>query len=305
MNFEVVILGNSSATPTAFRNNSAQLVRLGQTDLLIDCGEATQHQFIKYHLSMHKVDIVLISHLHPDHFTGLIGMICTLNLQGRDSELEIFGPRGIKEILEVQLKHAGAQLNYDLQIHEFDPSFEGLLKENTLLEINAFPLQHRISCHGFLIREKEHDRKIIKEKVKNVNWPHDAYLALKDGKEYELESGEILKPGDFTEPPPPPRSYAYLTDTRPQFQYVNKLKPVSLLYHESTFLETEHDKARRTFHSTAKEAAEFAKEVGADALILGHYSARYGDISAFETEAKEIFRSSHAADEGETFSIPK
>lgn len=303
MPFELQILGSNSATPVYNRHQSAQLLNIDQHFFLIDCGESTQHQLIKYKIKFNKINHIFISHLHGDHYLGLVGLISTMHLHGRKKELYIFGPPGLDEIITIQLKHSETFLTYKIIFKELDTESINTILETDFITVETIPLSHRIRCCGFLFREKPKRRRINKETI-----PPEVTLqniiALKNGNDLLDNKGNIIfKNEAVTLQPKKSHSYAYCSDTLFLESNVPQLKDIDLLYHESTFLNEMKDRAKETHHTTALEAAQMALLVNAKTLILGHFSSRYKDLTPLLEEAKKIFKNSYLGIEGEIFSI--
>lgn len=279
--FELVVLGTSSATPTKERNPSSQYIRLDKHFFLIDCGEGTQHQLNHYQLKLLKIKYVFISHLHGDHYFGLPGLVTSMGLFQRTEPLTIIGPPALKSILEPILKEGNAHLNFEIRYIDTNPDDAEVVFEHDDFRIETVPLQHRIPCTGFIIREKGPIRKIDVEACKEYGVPISFYERLKMGENYnEIENNKL------TFPAAPLRSYAYMSDTIYDSGIVKYIKDVDLLYHESTFLHDRLERAVQTFHSTAKQAGMIAKQANAKKLMLGHYSARYRELDELLSEAQ-------------------
>jgi ribonuclease Z len=300
---EFRILGTGSATPQLQRSPSAFVVTIDNFLILIDCGEGTQFRLLQYKIKISRLRYILISHLHGDHYFGLIGLLSSLNLQRRTEQLDIFGPQGLDEIIYLQLKYSGTILNFKLEFHITNPSdFEEIL-DNDCLKINTFPLKHRIDCTGFLITKKSSKRKIIAEKLPD-NFPVTFFKMLKDGKDiYDQFSGKTYKNQDYTLEGNHEKRLAYCSDTIFDESIAENIKNVDLIYHESTFLEEQAERAKFTFHSTAMQAATIAKISNSKRLVIGHFSSRYKSSEQFLVEAKSIFEDSFLAQEGESFII--
>lgn len=303
MSFQIKILGSNSATPAHNRNQTAQLLVAENEYYLIDCGEGTQMQLIRYRLRFHKISCIFISHLHGDHYLGLMGLLLTMHLQGREQELQIFGPAGLDEIITLQLKHSGTVLNYKLHFTAVEPQAPGLIFESKLLKVHSVPMAHRIACTGFVFREKSKTRRFNKVKLAE-GMTGEEITQLKEGKDVYTPEGELkYRSLDFTLPPKRSRSYAYCSDTRYEPSIVPLIRNVDALYHESTFTSDSEERAAQTYHSTARQAALIAREANANMLILGHYSVRYKDLTPLLIEAKEVFFNTKLAVEGETIDI--
>lgn len=302
--FEVTILGNTSSIPAHGRNHTAQVVRFGQESILLDCGEATQIQMRRYKIKPSKISAIFISHLHGDHYLGLIGVLSSYHLAKRNDPLKIFGPKGLDEILTTHFRWSNTRLSFPLEFIQTQTERLELLLDHPRFSVHSFPLIHRIPTTGFLIREKEGPRSLIKEKLKEHPLSIEAIQEIRSGRDYADRQGKVFKVEDFAYPVPKLRSYAFCSDTRfhPEVSfYVNR---VDLLYHESTFMETDAQKAEETFHSTAKQAAEIARISGVKTLLLGHFSSRYLDLAEMLAEAKTVFPDSVLSEEGKTYRIP-
>jgi ribonuclease Z len=298
LSFWLKILGSNAAAPAHSRNQTSQILKVNNQFFLIDCGEGTQHQLKKYGIKLGKIDHIFISHLHGDHFYGLIGLISTLHLYGRKNSLFIYGPPGLGEIITIQLKHSNTTLTYDIVLREWKPETSELIFESKTIEVTTFPMDHRISCSGFLFKEKPLPRRINKGLLPKEILPSQIGL-LKSGKNVENEAGEmIFDHKEFTIDPRPSVSYAYCSDTRFTDEILPFVKGVSLIYHEATFMDDMEDRAALTFHSTARQAATIAKRAGVEKLIIGHFSTRYKNLKPLLVEAKEVFENSYLGIEG-------
>ena len=303
MGFELKILGANSAKPAYNRNQTSQLLTVQNELFLIDCGEGTQLQLSHYKIKVSRIKHIFISHLHGDHFFGLIGLISTMHLQRRATPLNLYGPPGLAEIITMQLKVSGTVLSYPLHFNEINPEKSCRVFENDKITIQTIPLIHRIPCVGFLFREKIKPRRIIKEKIQKEFSLVDM-VSLKNGEDIMDENGSVIyKNTDYTLPPKKSRSYAYCSDTRYHEGIISHIKGVDLLYHEATFLSDREQRAEETFHATARQAALIAKKAEVGQLLIGHYSSRYRDITPFEAEAKQVFDNTILAIEGETIYI--
>jgi len=299
--FGVTILGNNSALPAYDRHPTAQVITLHDQLFLIDCGEGTQMQMAKYKIRRSKINHIFISHLHGDHYFGLIGLITSMGLLGRESDLHLYAPPQLKEILDLQFKAADTKLPFSLHFHPLDQ--EGLLIDGKRFTIECFSTQHRIVCWGFIIREKKHLRKINREKVIEYNIPAAYYSHLKNGDDYITKEGTIIKNEWVTFPNTSPRSYAFGADTLYDEMLAEKVKEVSMLYHETTYLKDMNDRADARFHSTTEQAAQIAIKANVKKLLIGHFSSKYESIDDFLTETKAVFENSDSAIEGVTYRI--
>lgn len=301
--FELLILGSSSASPTSERNPSAQLFNIAERYFLIDCGESTQIQLRKNKAKLQAIDHIFISHLHGDHFFGLPGLLSSMHLLGRKNKINIYAPEKLKSILNLIFEASDTYLNFEILWHFTNDDTLNLLFEDEKVLVYSFPLKHRIFCTGFLFKEKQLPRNIDKYKLDKYNISIAEINKLKNGHDVVNEKGEIIKNHLVTLNPLPPRSYAYCSDTIYTESIINYIKNVNLLYHESTFLEDKQERAKKTFHSTAKNAAQIAKLANVGKLLLGHFSARYGNLNLFIEEANSIFNNCELATEGKVFSL--
>ena len=301
MAFSVKILGSSSASPAHGRHHSAQFVSVGKHNFLVDCGESTQNQLKKYKCKYSNIQHIFISHLHGDHFFGLIGLISSMHLHGRTASLTVHGPQGLDEIISIQLKHSKCMLGFKLLYIQTNPTEKELLFENKEVEIYSFPLDHRVSCTGFLFQEKEKPYNLNKAKL-----DEDISLLdiadLKKGLDLFDSEGKIrYKNEELTLGQKKAHSYAYCSDTAFNTRLFDYILGVELLYHESTFTKEASERAKDTGHSTSQQAAEMANLVNAETLILGHFSNRYKDLTIFLEESQGIFPEVHLALEGRSF----
>lgn len=304
MSLKLTILGCHSATPRTNAYPTSQYLEINNRFFLIDCGEGTQTQLRKNKIKFSKIKHIFISHLHGDHFYGLIGLISTFRLLNRQTELHIFAPRGAKEIIDLQFKYAKSWASFPLHFHELISKKSELIFEDDKVEVHTIPLKHRIYTNGFLFKEKPKERKLnINAIGKYKEIEICDYQNLKNGKNFILNNGEIIDNKKLTLDPPSPITYAFCSDTVYTKEFVPLIKNVDLLYHESTFLEDKADLAKTTKHSTALQAAKVAQLANVKKLILGHYSSRYKDIESFLTEAKIAFDSIELSESGKVFRI--
>ncbi len=299
--FGVTILGNNSAVPAYDRHPTAQVVTLNDQLFLIDCGEGTQMQISRYRIRRSKIHHIFISHLHGDHYFGLIGLITSMGLLGREQELHIYGPPELEGIIQLQLKVADTRLPFPLHFHPLTE--EGLLTESPRFSVECFSTKHRIPCWGFVIREKRKPRKIDKEKLLRYEIPAAYYEQLKSGADYETKDGNIIPNEAVTIPNKAPRSYGFCADTKYDEGIIEKVKGVSVLYHETTYLKDLTERAENRFHSTTVQAAMIAQKAGVEKLLIGHFSSKYETLDAFRTEAREVFENTELAIEGVTYKI--
>lgn len=298
---QLTILGCHSATPRANAHPTSQVLDINGELMLIDCGEGTQVRLRKYKVKFSRISHIFISHLHGDHYFGLIGLLSTFSLLSRTAELHIYAPQGLEEIIKLQLKLSHAFTSYPLTFHQLDSSKPELILDNDKLTVETIPLKHRVYTNGFLFKAKPGDRKLLIDKVQNLDIDKVYYKSIVKGKDVMTKSGQLIKNEELTEDPKPAPSYAFCSDTVFKPDIVSQIKGVTLLYHESTFLEDQEHLCDKTKHSTAKQAGIIAQKAGAQKLILGHFSARYKNLSLFEEEAKVVFDNAENAETGKIF----
>jgi ribonuclease Z len=303
MKFEVTILGSSSATPIFNRNPTSQALNVNDRLYLIDCGEGTQQQMLRFDIKASRIDHIFISHLHGDHYLGLVGLLSSLHLNGRIKPLRIYCPEQLKEIVDLQLKYSETTLQYPLEYIFTNTERAEVVLENQDITVETIPLNHRISCTGFLFKEKKRLRKLIKEKIEGLEIPIAYYSALKKGADYIMPNGEVLKNDTLTIDSSDPKAYAYCSDTLYDERYFKQIGDVTLLYHEATFLNNMLDRAIETHHTTALQAANVAVITHAKKLLIGHFSARYKTLTELLDEARSVFPEKDLAIEGRTFII--
>jgi len=299
--FGVTILGNNSAIPAYDRHPTAQVVTLNEQLFLIDCGEGTQMQIARYRVRRSKINHILISHLHGDHYFGLIGLLTSMALLGREQELHLHAPARLLDIIALQLEVAVTTLPYPLSFHPL--ADEGVIADTPKFQIECFHTQHRIPCWGFIIREKRKLRRINKETIAQYEIPSSFFERLKDGEDYETNDGTVIKNEWITIPNKPARSYAYCADTKFDERLCEKTKGVTVLYHETTYLRDLKERADARFHSTTEQAATIALKAGVQRLLIGHFSSKYDNLDAFLQEAQEVFKNTDLAIEGVTYKI--
>ncbi len=300
---KITILGCYSATPRTITNPTSQVVELSNQMFLVDCGEGTQVQIRRKKIKFSRIQRVFISHLHGDHFFGLIGLISTFSLLNRQDELHIYGPKGIKDVILLQIKLSQSYTSYPLYFHELESTESELIFENEKVEVYTIPLKHRVYTNGYLFKEKNKKRKLNIAAVEEYGIDIAYYQKIKNGGDIILENGEVISNEKLTLPSDEPQSYAFCSDTQYLESIVPIIKNVDVLYHESTFLEQDQSKTVHTMHSTAKEAATIALKANAKHLILGHYSTRYKDLQPFKDEAETIFPSVFLAEDGKEFNF--
>lgn len=302
MRFEINILGSGSALPLVNRNSPSQYIIVQERHLLFDCGEGTQLQLRKAKFKFQKIDHIFISHLHGDHFLGLTGLLSTFNLLGRKKSIFIYGPEELHHLLNLTFKSSQSKLRYQMHFYATNAEKAEKIFEDNVLQVRSFPLDHKIHCTGFIISEKLKTRSLNPEAIKKYQIPIEYFKQLKNGEDYTVNN-KTIKNTELTHDPPKVRAYAYCSDTKYYESVIEEIKGVDILYHEATFLEDNKDRAIKTHHSTALDAAKIAKLCNAKKLLLGHYSARYKNIKDFEIEAKSVFKNVVAVSDGDTFEI--
>lgn len=299
--FAVTILGNNSAIPAFGRNPTAQFLQTQEHCFLIDCGEGTQLQLSKYKIKHSKITHIFISHLHGDHYFGLIGLLTTMSLLGRTQALDLYGNALLKEIIQIQLKAGDVSLTFPLHFHAIEK--EGLIAQTNKIKIHAFKVQHSVDCWGFLFKESKNPRKVIPERAIAYEIPAAFYENLQKGEDYKTKKGTIIPNDAVTAPATPAKSYAYCADTKFDTRLLEIIKGVDLLYHETTYLKDMEEKAAARFHSTSVQAATLAKLANVKKLMIGHFSSKYEHIDLFVTEAQEVFTNTIPAIEGSCYKI--
>ncbi|WP_207420889.1 ribonuclease Z [Desertivirga brevis] len=303
MRFDVTILGSSSATPIFNRYPSAQLLNINERYFLIDCGEGTQLQLLRNGIKAQRIEHIFISHLHGDHYLGLVGLLSSMHLNGRKKPLFIYAPAELKEILEVQFKYSQTDIRYPIEYYFTNSEVPEKIFENQDVVVETIILEHRIPCTGFKFTQKKRLRKLLKEKVEALDLPLPAIHLLKRGMDFTDMDGKVYRSEDFTTDPDEPRAYAYCSDTICNWKYLDSIQGVDTLYHESTFMHDMIERAQETFHTTALQAAEIAVKANAKQLLLGHFSARYRELEPLLLEAQTVFPNSKLAIEGTVFQL--
>lgn len=296
--FELTILGTSSATPTSKRFPTAQVLNVSERLFLIDCGEGAQIQLRRYHVKFQRINTIFISHLHGDHYLGLMGLISSMHLLGRQKALKIFHPKGLREIIDLQLELTASVLNYKIEWTELNTTVPAMIYEDSQVTVETIILHHRIPCCGFLFREKEKPLSLIKDKLQHYEIPIAMYHQIKRGENITLSDGRKIRNEELTREREKPRSYAFCSDTRYNEGVAVAVKDVDLLYHEATFLHELLDRAEKTAHSTALEAGKIAAMAGVGRLLIGHYSVRYNDLDPLLEEARTQFPETYLSEEG-------
>ncbi len=301
--FTLTILGSSSATPTSNRNPTAQLLSHGEKLFLIDCGEGTQVALRRMHIHFQRIRHIFISHLHGDHFYGLIGLISSMHLLGRTKPLHIYGPPVLKQILDLQLEASLTTLIYPLEFHPTQADGPEVLFEDDHITVSSFPMLHRIPTTGFLFREKPYERRLRKDMLNELNIPVHLIPLLRRGDDYTAPDGTVYPNESITIESPSPKSYAFCSDTAYFEDIIPVVKGSTLLYHETTFMNDRIANATDKFHSTTGQAATIARKAGVKRLLIGHYSARYDDLQSLLDEARAVFPLTELAEDGSVFEI--
>jgi len=303
VSFTVTILGSSSALPTLNRFPTSQVISLNEKLYLIDCGEGTQIQLRKFGIKAGKINHIFISHLHGDHIFGLPGLISTMALGGKKGELHLYSHSGLKSMMDPLLSFMNDIDNFKVVYHPLNFRSRAVIYEDSKLVIESFPLKHRIPCCGFLFREKERELHLRSDQLEYLKIPIRDRVPIKCGADYQRPDGVIIPNQELTFPPDPVRSYAFCTDTVPRKQIIPIIYQVDLLYHEATFCDDLRDLALKTYHTTAKQAAEIAYTAEVKKLIIGHFSSRYKHERILVDEARSVFPNTFAANDGARFEL--
>jgi ribonuclease Z len=297
----VTILGNNSAVPAFDRHPTSQVVTLDGNNYLVDCGEGTQIQMINYKIRRNKISHIFISHLHGDHYFGLVGLINSFNLLNHQQELHVFGPSQLKEIIELQLKVADTQMCYPLHIHSITEA--ATLLDNEKLSVKCFRTNHRIECYGFVFNQKKQPRKLDPVKAQAYEIPSSFYGRLKNGEDYTRKDGSVILNELVTEEAIPGKTYAFCADTKYDESIIPHIQGADMIYHETTYLDNLRERAESRFHSTTKQAALIAQKAGVKKLLIGHFSSKYATLEEFEQEAREVFPATELALEGVAYKV--
>ncbi|SNT11604.1 RNAse Z [Ekhidna lutea] len=304
MSLELLILGSNSAAFAHRRHHTAQLFKLQDQQFLIDCGEGTQLLMKRNKVKLSRIDHIFISHLHGDHYFGLIGLLSTMHLFGRKKELILIGPPGLKEIIQLQLRHSETALNFPIDFTEFKPGETSIVLDHPKYNVTALPMDHRVPCSGYLFKEKPKKRRINRKMLPEVKLSNLDIVRLKDGEDILNEDGSVKYENKLlTMDPNPSFSYAFFSDTKLRPELQKMIEGVDMLYHEATFANDMKDRAEQTYHTTAEQAAQYAKEANVGKLILGHFSARYKELDPIINEAKAVFPNTELAIEGTKFVV--
>lgn len=297
----VKILGNNSALPAFDRHPTSQIVTYNnEENIVIDCGEGTFFQIDKYHVNWNKIKVILISHMHGDHFLGLPGLLNSMGLLGRTKDLYLFGPPELKSVLDLHLNVTKRQLPYHVFFYSL-PEKSSFIYEDAHFSIRSFPTEHGIPCHGFVISTINKERTLLKEKAEALGIPQQFYSELKKGKDYVDDKGQTIAHQLVTETPKEIHKYAFCADTRYVETFLPEIQGVDLLYHETTYLDAMREKAYERFHSTTVQAATIAKKAKVKHLLIGHFSSRYRELTPFVEEARTVFSNTDLAEEGMNF----
>jgi len=301
--FSLTILGSSSALPTTTRFPTSQVVNLNEKLFLIDCGEGTQIQLRKFGIKTGKINHIFISHLHGDHIFGLPGLISTMALGGKKGELHIYSHSELKIMMDQLMKFMNDFDDFKVVYHPLSFRGRAVIYEDSKMEVESFPLKHRIPCCGFIFREKQHELHLRGDKINYLNIPIKERVAIKNGADFHTPEGKIIPNNELTFPPDPPRSYAFCTDTVCLKQIIPIIENVDLLYHEATFADNLSDLALKTYHTTSTQAAQLALEAKVKKLIIGHFSSRYKRVKTLVDEARVVFPNTFPANDGNRFEI--
>jgi ribonuclease Z len=302
MSLKLTIIGSGSAVPTIGRGVTSQYLNFNERRFLIDCGEGTQLQLRKYKVKFQRLQAIFISHLHGDHYLGLVGLLSSMSLLGRTKKLSIYGPSELEELLRFQFKVAAIHFNFELEFIHLEKDVDAIVFEDKIISVRAFPVKHRIACWGFRFDEKKKEKNVNPSKIEEHSLNLEEILAVKRGQDV-VRGVSYLRNEELTLADAKLVSYAFSSDTTYFSKMAEYVSGVDLLYHEATFLEKHADRARATKHSTALQAAQVAKDGGVGKLILGHFSARYKDGQEIEDEAKTVFMNTQAVNDGDEFNL--
>ncbi len=301
--FKIHILGCGSALPTLKHNASSQLIEMRGKCFMVDCGEGAQMQFRRSHIHFSKLNAIFISHMHGDHCFGLMGLLSTLGMLGRTSKLRIYAPKEYAILFRQQVEFFMQTMEYEMEMIPVDTEKQQIIYEDHSLTVETVPLQHRVPCCGFIFREKPTLPHIRRDMIDYYGIPVSQINNIKNGADWANEDGDIIPNARLVQPADSPRSYAYCSDTRFVPGLKEKVKGVTVLYHESTYTSDQEDRAKIYYHSTARQAATIAAGAGVGTLLLGHYSARYNDEQVLLEEAKAVFDHSILSQEGMVFDV--
>lgn len=303
MRFDVTILGSSSATPIYNRNPTSQALNINERIYLIDCGEGTQQQMLRFDVKPGKIDHIFISHLHGDHYLGLIGLLSSMHLNGRKKPMYLFGPPDLLKIINVHFEYSWTALNYEIKFYPTQTNHSELIYENQDITVETIILNHRIPCTGFVFKQKRPLLKLNADQLEHYEVGRNQFFKLKQGEDFIAADGEIIPNAVLTIKPEDPKSYAYCSDTLVEDSYLPQIQNVDLLYHEATFMHDLLSRAQETHHTTALQAGEIAVKAGVKKLLIGHFSARYKTLDGLLEEARSAFKTTDLAIEGKVFSV--
>jgi len=301
--FKLLVLGSNAALPAYGRHPTAQVLNVNDKLYLIDCGECAQIRMSNFNVKRSKINQIFISHLHGDHYFGLVGVLTSYSLMGRQTPLHIYGPEGLQAIVDIQTNASKGYLGYDVFFHSINTNEHNLIFENEDLFVYSVPMDHGIACCGFCFVEKQLPNNILKEKIIEYNIPIKKIPGIKLGDDLELDDGTIIPNNELTKPAPQPRSYMFCSDTAYNPKACEYFEGVDLLYHETTFTAEDAELAKEKKHSTTHQAAKIAKKADVGRLLIGHFSARYKELDPLKDEARQIFPNTDLAMEGIWFEL--
>lgn len=304
MKFSVTILGSSSALPTSQRFPTAHLLNVDERFYLIDCGEGTQIQLRKFRQPFNRINHIFISHLHGDHMFGIFGFLSSLEMLGKKNELHVYAHKQFAEVIQFYENFYKRKLLFPLIHHVIEEGKEQEIHKDNKITVTAFPLIHKIPVAGFLFKEKDRERNIIKDVIKKYDISIKKIHEIKQGKDFVTDDGQTIPNEELTIPPYKSRAYAFVTDTISREAIIPVIENADILYHEATFLHDELSRARNTCHSTGLQAAQIASKANVRKLLIGHFSARYKEVEPILQEAKSVFAETHAVNDGDQFHIP-
>ncbi|HLF47161.1 MAG TPA: ribonuclease Z [Chitinophagaceae bacterium] len=297
----VTILGNNSAVPAFDRHPTSQVITLDGFNFLVDCGEGTQIQMMRYKIRRGKISHIFISHLHGDHYFGLVGLINSFGLLNHQQELHVYGPSPLQEIIELQMKVANTTLPFQLYFHTICKNT--ILIDDPKFVISCFRTNHRIECYGFSFTEKKKPRKLDLEKLRTAGIPAYYYKRLEEGMDYTTKDDKLIKNEEVTIKAPKGKTYVFCADSKYDESLIPYIQDADLIYHETTYLDNLQERAELRFHSTSKQAAKLAKKGKVKKLLIGHFSSKYPELDEFEKEARAVFANTEIAVEGVTYKV--
>lgn len=301
--FEINVLGCGSALPTLQHNPSCQVLNIREKYFMVDCGEGSQLEYRRRKLGFGKLNQIFVTHAHGDHCFGLIGLFSTLGLLGRTGDLIVHTVPELERLLRSQLDFFCKDMSYKVIINTFDSTKSEVIYDSRSLSVTTIPLNHRVPCAGFLFREKQGEAHLIREMIDFYNIPIKDLAKIKQGADFVLADGTVIPNSRLTRPADEAKSYAYCSDTAYKPDIVPIIEGVDLLYHESTFMNEDEPRAKKTGHSTAAQAAKIAKQANVKQLMLGHFSSRYTNLDSLLKEAQNIFPNTILANEGLSINI--